>query len=169
MKEEETLSRPDKKYHERVYNYKITSEEIREIEVKGILFTAKFYKTTAKTSGIRIPLRENGPLFDKFYEYCLEIKDQRVSTEKEKGLISFATFGALDQGLDFFPVMGFYVYPFEIKGKEPHLIFNEEKAAPSPIKRLEAFVDYYRKKFDIKVSPKKSSFERLKNLDLTEI
>lgn len=171
IEDEEILEKtgPDKKHNERVFNYKVSSEETREIEMRGISFIAKFYVTTTKTKGIRIPLKDNGPLFEKFLEYCYEIKDERIEKEIEANLIAFTTFGKLDQGLEFFPTIGFYVYPFEKKGKEPHLIFNQEKATPSPMERLEAFIDYYRKKFGIKIRPKKSSFDSLRSLDLTEI
>lgn len=169
--EEEILEKagPDKKFDERVLNYKVSSEELREIEIKGISFLARFYKTTSKTSGIRIPLEENGPLFTKFLEYCKEIKEERIDKEKEKDLIAFTTFGKLDKGLEFFPIMGFYVYPFLNKKKDPYLIFNQEKNAPLPIERLGAFIDYYRKKFKIRVRLKKRSFDSLRALDLTEI
>lgn len=172
IKEEEEVlekSGSDKKHNERIFNYKVSSEETREIEIRGISFIAKFYKTTTKTKGIRVPLMENGKIFDRFLDYCQEIKDERIDKEIEANLIAFTTFGKLDQGLEFFPVMGFYVFPFNLKGQNPHLVFNEEKDAPSPMERLEAFIDYYRKKFGIKVRPKKSSFDSLRGLDLTEI
>lgn len=159
----------DKKHNERVFNYKVSTEKSREVEIRGISFVAKFYKTTTKTGGIRVPLQDNGPLFEKFLEYCLAVKEDRIDKEKEANLMAFTTFGKLDQGLEFFPVMGFYVYPFNEKGKEPHLVFNEEKDAPPPMERLEAFIDYYRKKLGIKVRPKKSTFDSLRGLDLTEI
>lgn len=159
----------DQKRNERVFNYKVTSEVTREIERKGISFIAKLYKTTANTVGIRIPLRDNGPLFEKFYEYCQEIEKERKEEERKANLIAFTTFGKLDKGLEFFPTYGFYVYPFLVKGKEPFLIFNQEKDTPSPMKRLELFIDYYRKKLGIEVRPKKSIFNSLKGLDLTEI
>jgi len=159
----------DKDHSIRVFNYKVSREEIREIEVRGLSFIAKFYKTTANTEGIRIPLHNNGSLFEKFYEYCQEIEDERIQKEKEANLIAFTTFGKLDKGLEFFPVMGFYVYPFGKEDTEAHLIFNQEKDAPSPQERLEAFIDYYRKKLGIKVRPKKSTFDNLRSLDLTEI
>lgn len=160
---------PDKDHNERVFNYKLTEEETREIEVKGITFVAKFYKTTANVGGIRVPLLENGPLFEKFLEYAESIKDERIDKEKEANLIAFTTFGKIDKGLEFFPVMGFYIYPFEVPNKEPHLVFNQEKDAPAPMERLTAFIDYYRKKLGIEVKPKKSTFNSLKALDLTEI
>ena len=160
---------PDKKHNERIFNYKVSSEQTREIEVRGISFIAKFYKTTTKTLGIRIPLYDNGSLFDKFLDYCNEIKEERIDKEMKANLMAFTTFGKLDRGLEFFPVMGFYVYPFGLKGEEPHLVFNEEKESETPMERLEAFIDFYRKKLGIKVRPKKSSFDSLRGLDLTEI
>lgn len=170
--DEEILEKtgPDKKHNERVFNYKVSEEETREIEIRGIRFLAKFYKTTTNTEGIRVPLINNGPLFEKFLEYCEEIKEERIDQEKEADLFAFTTFGKLDKGLEsFFPVMGFYVYPFKVEDKEPFLIFNEEKNVPPPMERLEAFIDYYRKKLGIKVRPKKSTFDSLRALDLTEI
>lgn len=165
----EASTKTDKTHSERVFNYKVSSEEVREIEVKGIVFVAKFYSTTASSQGIRIPLQDNGLFFDKFSEYCKEIADSRIMKEKEADLIAFTTFGKLDKGLEFFPVMGFYVYPWRKTGKEAHLVFNQEKDAPSPQERMEAFVEYYRKKLGIKIKPKKSSFDSLRALDLTEI
>jgi len=169
--EEEILEKtgPDKKHNERVFNYKIASEETREIEVRGIAFLVKFYKTTTGTAGIRVQLEDNGPIFQKFLEYCKENKGQRIEKETQANLMAFTTFGKLDQGLEFFPVMGFYIFPFGDKTTEPHLVFNEEKDAPEPMERLEAFMDYYKKKLGIKVRPKKSSFDSLRKLVLTEI
>lgn len=160
---------PDKELNERVFNYKVATEKVREIEIKGISFIAKFYKTTAQTEGIRVPLQNNSVLFDKFFEYSKELKDKRKEIEEKSNLIAFSTFGREDKGLEFFGNIGFYVFPLESKKEEPHLVFNEEKNSPSPIEKLEEFVDYYRKKFGIKVRPKKSTFEHLKALDLTEI
>jgi len=159
----------DKNHNERIFNYKVSSEETREIEIRGIHFLAKFYKTTTNSTGIRVSLVNNGPLFDKFLEYCIEIKEERIDKEIEKNLIAFTTFGNQDKGLEFFLVMGFYVYPFLEPNKTPFLVFNQEKDAPEPLKRLEAFIDYYRKKLGIKVRPKKSAFDSLRSLDLTEI
>lgn len=169
--EEEIIEQtgPDEKNSERIFNYKVSSEITREIEIKGISFIAKFYKTTSNTQGIRIPLSDNGLLFKKFYEYALKIEDERIPKEKEANLMAFTTFGKMDKGLEFFPVMGFYIYPFKLKNKEPHLVFNEEKDSPKPMERLEEFIDYFRKKFRIKVRPKKSTFDSLRALDLTEI
>jgi hypothetical protein len=169
--DEEVLSKSgsDKQLGERVFDYKIKSELTREIEIRGLSFTANFYITTANTRGIRVPLKDNAPLFDRFYEYCKEIEKERIEKEIDANLIAFTTFGKLDKGLEFFPVYGFYVYPYGAKGKDPYIIFNQEKNAPSPLERLEAFVDYYRKKFGIRVRPKKSSFDSLRELDLTEI
>jgi len=160
---------PDKKHDERVFNYKVSEEETREVEVKGVVLIAKFYRTTTGTTGIRVPLENNGPLFSKFLEYCEKAKDQRIDKEMEANLMAFTTFGKLDPGLEFFPVMGFYVYPFAVVGQEPHLVINEEKEGGNPMERLEAFVDYYKKKLGIKVRPKKSSFDSLRNLVLTDI
>lgn len=171
QEEEEVIEKtgPDKNHNERVFNYKVNEEETREIEIKGIEFIAKFYKTTANSDGIRIPLKDNGPLFEKFLDYCDEIKGERIDKEIEANLIAFTTFGKLDKGLEFFPLMGFYIFPFEVKDKDPHLVINAEKDAPSPMQRLEAFVDYYRKKLGIEIKPKKSTFDSLRALDLTEI
>lgn len=160
---------PDKKHNERVFNYKIASEVTREVEIHGVSFIAKFYTTTTGTSGIRVPFEGNGILFSKFLQYCEEIAKERIDKEVEANLLAFTTFGKLDTGLEFFPVMGFYVFPWGIKKKEPHLVFNEEKDAPSPMERLEAFVDYYKKKLGIKVRPKKSSYDSLRNLVLVDL
>lgn len=169
--EEEILEKtgPDQKHNERVFNYKVASEETREIELKGITFLARFYKTTTGTAGIRVPLGSNSQLFQKFLEYCDEVKEKRIDKEVQANLIAFTTFGHLDQGLEFFPVMGFYVYPFGAKDQDPHLVFNEEKDAPAPMERLEAFIDYYKRKLGIKIRPKKSSFDSLRKLVLTDI
>jgi len=158
----------DKQINERIFNYKVLSEVTREVEIKGISFIAKFYKTTAKTNGIRVPLADNGPIFDKFLEYVREIADERIDKEKDANLVAFTTFGKLDKGLEFFPIMGFYVFPYKDK-EEPFLVFNQEKDAPPPLERLEAFIEYYRKKLGIQVRPKKGTFDSLKALDLTEI
>lgn len=168
---EEVLEKtgPDKQHNERVFNYKVSEEETREVEVHGISFIAKFYKTTTGTAGIRVPLKGNGPLFEKFFEYCEEITNERIDKEVQANLMAFTTFGKLDTGLEFFPVMGFYVFPWPLDKEEPHLVFNEEKDDKAPMNRLEAFIDYYKKKLGIKVRPKKSSFDSLRKLVLTDI
>ena len=150
-----------------VFNYKISSEVEREIEIRGMAFIAYFYKTTVDTLGIRVPLKNNNELLTRFLEYCRENKEERNEREKKANLFSFTTFSKLDKGLSFFPTYGFYVYPFE--EEEPFLIFNQEKDCDSPMKRFKTFVEYYRKKFSIEVRPKKRSFEKLEALDLTEM
>ena len=166
--EEEVLEKtgPDQKHNERVFNYKVDTEEVKEVELGGLTFVAKFYKTTSGTGGIRVPLASNGLLFEKFLEYCSEVKDKRIDKEIQSDLMAFTTFGHLDGGLEFFPVMGFYVYPL---ARDPHVVFNEEKDAPTPYERLVAFVDYYKKKLGVKITPKKSSFDSLRNLVIDDI
>lgn len=162
---------PDKDFNERIYNYKVSEEETRLVEIKGIEFMAKFYKTTSGTYGVRIDLNNNGKLFQEFLTFCEEIKSARIDKEKEADLIAFTTFGKLDKGLDFFTEMGFYVFPYDSKtNKEtPHLVFNKEKNSGEPMARVEDFIEYFRKKFRIKVRPKRGLFDSLEGLDLTDI
>lgn len=146
----------DKKYSERVFNFKVKKEwtyEVRNWKLKR--FTAKVFllgiplhSLSLSESGIRIPLKNNAPLFTRFMKYCSEIADKRSQEEKDAGLISFVTFGKLDKGLDaVFSGWGFYVYQWEVKNKEPHLVFTPEREGPSPKRRLEAFLEYYSQKF----------------------
>ena len=162
---------PDKDFNERIYNYKVSEEETRLVEVKGIEFMAKFYKTSSGTYGIRVNLVNNGKLFKEFLLFCEEIKSARIDKEKEANLIAFTTFGKLDKGLDFFTEMGFYVFPYDRKDNKesPHLIFNKEKNSAEPMGRVEEFVEYFRKKFRITVQPKRGLFNSLEGLDLTDI
>ncbi len=169
--EDEILEKtgPDKKTNERVFNFKVLTEETREVEIKGVLFQAKFYKTSSKTQGIRIPLEDNGLLFSKFYEYCETIEGERNDKEETAKIIAFITIARLDKGLEFYPIMGFYVYPWKKEGEVAHLVFNGEAGHPPPIERLELFVEYYKKKLKIKTRPTKSSFHSLSKLLLTDL
>jgi len=172
-KNEDVLEKtgPDKDFNERVYDYKVSEEETRLVEVKGIEFMAKFYKTNSGTHGIRVNLDNNGKLFLEFLLFCEEIKSARTDGEKEADLIAFTTFGKLDKGLDFFGEMGFYVFPYDSKSNKesPHIVFNKEKNSPEPMARVEDFVEYFRKKFRIEVRPKRGLFDSLEGLDLTDI
>lgn len=147
---------------EKVWNARVAKEEEKEIEIKGIEFTAKFYETTAGITGIRVPLKNNGKLWDEFNRLTQSLAETRIEKEKEHDLTSFATYGKADKGLDFLEVMGFYVY-------REHVVFNTEKDAAAPQVRLEMFVEYFRKKFGIETKPKHSLFDALDELEMTDL
>jgi len=147
---------------EKVWNARVIEEEEKDLEIKGIEFRAKFYKTSVGITGIRVPLKNNGKLWDEFGKLTRSLSEIRIPKEKEQDLTSFATFGKADKGLDFFDSIGFYVY-------KDHVIFHSEKDVPEPMKRLETFVEYYRKKFGIEVKPKHVLFDSLSELEMTDL
>jgi len=142
-----------------IYAYTIKKEKIEQITIKGIQLEVKEYKTTLKTSGIRISLIDNtSSFFLKFNEYLANVADQRPADEKAMGMWSFTTLSALDPGLQEIEGAGFYVY-------QNHIILNEEEKSGTPIDRLFLFVDYYKRKFGIRTCIKEDEFQELDSLE----
>lgn len=142
-----------------VYGHTIKRERKQKVVIKGIPLEIKIYKTTLKTGGIRLSLVDNStPLILKFLEYLASIESQRPADERALGMWSFTTLSSLDSGLEKFEGAGFYVY-------QNHVIFTEEEKAASPMDRLVTWVEYYKKKFNIKTSIKEEEFSELDELE----
>jgi len=142
-----------------IYGHIIKKEKSEIIIIKGIELKVKHYRTTLKTSGIRISLLDNTSLFFiKFNEYLARTENQRPADEKAMGMWSFTSLAALDQGLEEMKGAGFYIY-------QNHIIFNEEEKSGTPIERLFLFVDYFKKKFGIKTQIKENNFSELDLLE----
>ena len=142
-----------------VYGYQVKKEKEERVTIKGIEMTIKRYTTMIKTSGIRISLLDNsGMFFLRFNEFLASIQEIRPADEKATGMYSFTTMTTADTGLDVVEGAGFYVY-------QNHVIFNEEEKSSPPYERLVQFIEYYRKKFDIKTRIKDDEFGDLDCLE----
>lgn len=142
-----------------IYGHTLKKEKVEKFTVKGIEIEIRKYTTMLKTSGIRISLIENtGVFFIKFNEYISSVENQRPADEKAMGMWSFTTLSAIDPGLEEIEGAGFYVY-------QNHIIFNEEEKSGTPLDRLVLFIDYYKKKFNIKTYIKEDEFSELDVLE----
>jgi len=144
-----------------VFGTKVTKETEETVTIKGIQFKIKRFTTLEQAHGIRVSLEENThPLFIKFNEHLLELDSQRPDEEKAAELYSFTTLIESDPGLEIFEGAGFYVY-------RRHLVFTEEENSESPMERLIKFIDYYKRKFNLKTSIREDLFSELDELELT--
>jgi len=146
----------------KVFGTKVVRETEETVTIKGIQFKIKRFKTLEETHGIRVSLEENThPLFTKFNEYLLGIDTKRPQEEKEVELYSFTTLIEADPSLEVFAGAGFYVY-------RRHLVFTEEENSESPMERLIKFIDYYKRKFNIKTTIREDLFSELDELEINE-
>jgi len=142
-----------------VYGHTIKKEKKEKVTIKGIEIEIKRYSTTLKTSGIRVSLIDNsGAFFIKFNEYIANVENQRPADEKAMGMWSFTTLSALDPGLEEVEGAGYYVY-------QNNIIFNEEEKSGAPLARLMLFIEYYKKKFNIRTFIKEDEFSELDKLE----
>ena len=142
-----------------IYGYQIKREKEERITIKGIEIKIKRYTTSLKTNGIRVSLIDNtGLFFLKFNEFLVGIAELRPAEERATNMYSFTTMTTSDAGLEVMEGAGFYVY-------QNHIIFNEEEKSLVPLERLTKFVEYYRKKFNIKTRIKEDEFA---DLDILE-
>jgi hypothetical protein len=143
-----------------VYGFVVKKEKEETVTIKGIEMKIKKYSTTMKTNGIRISLADNsGEFFVKFNEFLIEAENQRPAEEKVVGLWGFTTLSNVEEGLKQIEGAGFYVY-------QNHIIFNEEEKSLAPMDRLVEFVEYFKKKFDIRTIIKEDEFSDLDKLEL---
>ena len=142
-----------------IYGFVIKKEKEELTTIKGIDLKIKRYTTSIKTSGIRIPLIDNtGEFFIKFNEYLSGFDSSRPLEEKAMQMWSFTTLSTCDGGLDVIEGAGFYIY-------RNHVIFNEEEKSSSPLDRLMQFVEYYKKRFNIRTYLREDEFEELDSLE----
>jgi hypothetical protein len=145
-----------------VAGFIINREKEESLTLKGIHLVIKRYSTTVKTTGIRISLEENfDPLITKFSEYLIEIDDKRPIDERMSNMYSFPTFYTIDSGLGFIKGAFFYVY-------HNYIIFNEEDDSLAPMDRLNLWIEYYKKKFKIKVIVREDTFSQLDTLEISD-
>lgn len=145
-----------KEYPE-VYGYIVQTETKKKVVIRGIKLEIKEYVTTNGTGGIRVSLIDNtSSLFLRFNEYLASIADERLVDEKAIGMWSFTTICSVDPGLE--DNVGFYIY-------QNHIVFNEEEGSKSPLERLSFFIEYYKKKFEIKTLIKENGFQELDILE----
>lgn len=140
----------------------VIAKEVRErVILKGIEMEIKKYKTTENTTGIRISLLDNtSELFIKFNEFLASNEAFRPAEERALNMWSFATLCQIDPGLEIMEGAGFYVY-------QGHIIFNEEEKSASPMERLLQFLEYYKKRFNIRTYLREDDFSTLDMLEVT--
>jgi len=144
----------------KVFSHKVVKEEETLLTVKGIEFRAYAYETDKGIKGYRIPIENNGELFQHFKTWLEKVDAHRGPKERSLDLYQFKTILRAEKSLDIFGDAGFYVY-------RGHVIFNEEEGQEkTPMERIIIFIEYFKKKFNIKTRVRKSVFQVLDELDL---
>jgi len=142
-----------------IWGYNIEREKEELLDIKGIHLKVLKFTTIQKTSGYRVSLLENhGTLFEKFNEFLLSAESVRPPDEKMISIFSYTTLLAADKELIALGEAGFYIY-------RDHLIFHEEEKAAPPFDRLNLFIEYYKKKFEIQVRVGEEDFSDLDKLE----
>jgi len=147
-----------------IWNEEITSTKEKIMVVKDINFKVFIVDTQKQKGAIRVPLKDNNELCDKFSEYIEELKQSGKLSEREKkfDMIRFSTFAEADkEGLPIYQTIGFYYL-------QGHIIFADEEDAPAPEKRLQLWVENYKKIYEINVPPKKDLLDQLGKLEISD-
>ena len=147
-----------------VWNEEVTSQKEKIMVTKDLTFKVFVFETQKQKGGLRIPLKDNNELCDKFQEYIDELKASGKLSEREKkfDMIRFSTFADNDkEGLPIYQTIGFYYL-------QEFTIFADEEDAPTPEKRFQVWVDNYKKLYQINVPPKRDLLDQLGKLEISD-